>query len=143
MALRARKYPSNSVWTAMLPVVFAPPGKTGMMPIMLFTNMKKNTVSRYGAYFALCSPGIEPFITSSFMNVTTGSIIAASPDGASFSTSCLRYHLEHPSTSRTSIRLFIISPATFFVTDMSNGLTSLPEASFSTIFPSYFPPSAM
>ena len=38
--------------------------------------------------------------------------------------------------------LFIISPATFLVIEMSIGRTSFPAASFSTIFPSYFPPSA-
>ena len=32
--------------TAILPVRFAPPGKIGMMPSMLFRKMKKNSVSR-------------------------------------------------------------------------------------------------
>ena len=36
---------STSV-TAMLPVMFAPPGKNGTIPIRLFMNMKKNAVSR-------------------------------------------------------------------------------------------------
>src|ERR1035437_3841436 len=36
---------------AIFPVTFAPPGKIGINPRMLFINTKKKTVSKYGAYF--------------------------------------------------------------------------------------------
>ena len=41
---------------AMLPDTLTPPGKKGISPIRLFTKMKKNTVSRYGANLLHCGP---------------------------------------------------------------------------------------
>lgn len=36
---------------AILPVTLAPPGNTGINPMILLTKIKKNAVSRYGEYF--------------------------------------------------------------------------------------------
>ena len=40
---------ASTIVTAILPVRLAPPGKITMRPIRFIRNMKKNTVSRYGA----------------------------------------------------------------------------------------------
>lgn len=39
-------HPAKTAVTAMLPVMLAPPGKTGMIPIRLLIRIKKKTVSR-------------------------------------------------------------------------------------------------
>ena len=72
---------ANKKVKAMLPVKFAPPGKKGINPKILFNQIKKKTVNKYGKNFACFFSPILGIAISSFTNRINGSNAAYIPFG--------------------------------------------------------------
>ncbi len=67
---------------AILPLKFPLNGKKGINPIILFIQIKKNSVKRNGTYFSYLSSPIKGSATYSLINKTIGSVNFAIPTGS-------------------------------------------------------------